>query len=203
MNRKIVGITLCILLVATLFPVARLVVAGDEENPEIEDEAGDVLLGYIDVLSAWLYEKSDDPDYLYASLKIADYKEVWFTVYAIHWKHEGIRYWDTALHVGSLRDFPNEKNLHWSYGWYFRVMGMPGRSMDTDISGSINREKGIITWRIPKSEIGDLQPGDVLTQLHVFTAQRFGGSLIPFGPLFRGFCDTTNPLESKEYIIQY
>ncbi len=67
----------------------------------------------------------------------------------------------------------------------------------------IDREKGIITWRIPKSGIGDPQPGDTLTKLCVFTAQRFGGSLIPFGPFFRDLCDTTDPRESKDYIIQY
>ena len=41
MNKEIVGIFVCMLLVATLLPITGSVIAGDEEDPEIEDEDGD------------------------------------------------------------------------------------------------------------------------------------------------------------------
>ena len=77
MKSKIVGIFVCMLLITTLIPI--IASAGDPENPEVEDRVGDVI-GYvpqqsskkIDMVSAWVYEDSSNPDYLYISLKILD-----------------------------------------------------------------------------------------------------------------------------------
>ena len=63
MKKRILGIFVCMLLIITILPMTGTVMAGDEENPEIEDEAGDAL-GYLDVLSAWFYENPDEPNYL-------------------------------------------------------------------------------------------------------------------------------------------
>jgi hypothetical protein len=58
MQKKIMGIFICTLLIITILPITAI--AGDEENPEIEDESGDAF-GHLDVLSAWFYENPDEP----------------------------------------------------------------------------------------------------------------------------------------------
>ena len=63
MRRKIIGILICALLITSVLPITGTVFAGDEENPEIVDIIGDTELVFLDIESAWFYEKIDEPDY--------------------------------------------------------------------------------------------------------------------------------------------
>jgi hypothetical protein len=50
MKKKIVGILICMLLIATIFPITGTVFAGSEEDPELEDRIFDVkLFGLISI----------------------------------------------------------------------------------------------------------------------------------------------------------
>jgi hypothetical protein len=45
------------LLVTTILPIT--VMAGDEQNPEIQDTPENDVFPYLDIISAWFFEKSD------------------------------------------------------------------------------------------------------------------------------------------------
>jgi len=105
------------------------------------------------VLWASLYEKPDEPDYLCVAMKISNIEGKIGTVYAVHRHYDGIHY-DIAFRNGVLipyMDFALE--LH-------------------HYEGRTNVETGTITWKVLKSCVGNPQPGDVITQSYVFTAQR-------------------------------
>jgi hypothetical protein len=65
MKKKIIGIFVCMLLISTILPITGTVFAGDEEDPEIVDEPEDDVFDYLDIISAWFYEKAEMPDYLF------------------------------------------------------------------------------------------------------------------------------------------
>lgn len=215
MKKEISGILVCMLVITTLLPITgatviyagnksvkplvETIAASDGDDPEITDEEGDTLFDYVDILWASFYENPDEPEYLYAALKISNLKDKIGCVYAIHWYFDGVHY-DTAFRNGVL--IPRNDYDHWSCNYYER------RPIDTWNeslnSGSFDLETSIITWKVHKSCIGNPQPGDVLTHAYVFTAQRISKlGLIPFGKLFRYFGDGTSYLDSKDYIIQY
>ncbi|MEA2054566.1 MAG: hypothetical protein U9O96_05555 [Candidatus Thermoplasmatota archaeon] len=174
---------------------------GGDDEPEITDDEGDTRFGYVDVLWASFYEVPDEPEYLYAAMKIADLEDKIGTVYAIHWHYDDMHY-DVAFHNGVL--IPQMVFEHWSCAYHERRRPVDTWN-DTYNTGYFDLETGVITWKIHKSCIGNPQPGDVITQSYVFTAQRISKlGLIPFGKhLFASFSDATDPDDSEDYIIQY
>ncbi len=188
--------------IETDVPSTILTVGCNEEgdDPEITDDEGDTLFDYIDVLWASFYEESNEPEYLYVALKIANLKDKIGCVYAVHWYYDDVHY-DTAFRNGVF--IPRMDFKSWRCDFY--ILRTPIDTWNESYnSGSFDLETGIITWRIHKSCMGDPQPGDVLTQSYVFTAQRISKlGLIPLRRLFRSFSDSTDSLESEDYIIQY
>ena len=81
MSRKIIGIFVCVLLISNIIPVA--VMAGDEENPEIIDELYDTDLDKLDIKSVWFYEKLNEPEYLFISMKIKNLNEKINAVFSV------------------------------------------------------------------------------------------------------------------------
>ena len=65
MKRKIIGIFVVMLLIAAILPITGTVFAGDEEDPEIEDEIKDTVWKHFDIVSAWFHENALEPDYLF------------------------------------------------------------------------------------------------------------------------------------------
>jgi len=55
MKSKKLVIFVCMLFASTFFSVSGL--AGSEEDPEIVDEPDEVVFDYLDIISAWFYEK--------------------------------------------------------------------------------------------------------------------------------------------------
>jgi len=181
-------------------PLAPNAVYTGDDEPEITDDEGDVLFDYIDVLWASFYENSNEPDYLYAELKITNLKERLGCVYAIHWYYNGIHYY-VCFRNGVL--IPPMIFKQWSCG-YYEERTLINTWNDSLCQGSFDLENGIIKWKIHKSCIGNPQPGDVITHSYAFTAQRISKiGLIPFALLFASFSDSTSPLDSKDYIIQH
>lgn len=125
--------------------------AGDEQNPEIEDETGDAF-GYIDIESVWFYEKQDEPNILYISMKIFNSTETRFQqTFAVFWSLRNIKY-AVSLHLGFSFD-----------EWMKFNSGIYRRRTYNRVNGTYDFDTGVITWKIPKAIIGNPEKGDVLT----------------------------------------
>ncbi len=216
MKIQIVGLFVCMLLITTILPIP--VMAGSEEDPELEDynenEANDLFglfarvpglftvfqkigiftidsLDVIDIQSAWFYERSDEPEYLFTALKLQDFLLIRQTqTYTIRWTFERKEY-STSLKSDMLNGI---------HTWF---MGGSGglQGIYEEINGSFDFEKHIIYFAVPKRYIGDPQPGDVLTETNAWTALRFGAE--PITVFFGGELAKDWSGYGKEYIIQY
>ena len=186
MKKKIVGIFVCMLLVATSLPITGTVIAGDEEDPEIEDEDGDTsFFIFTDILSAWFLENPDEPDYLYTSMKFKNLIWNWRIERGVGWKYDGESYYS-----------------YYRSGYYPREnWKIVSQTDDNDVAGSYNLITGIITWKIPKSRIGNPKPGDVLTKTWAFGGVEpikiMGASFVLFGDY------APDDGYGREYIIKY
>jgi len=153
-KRKIVGILIGMALIFTLMPLN--VSSGDEENPEITDESKDTLWKHFDIISAWFFENMDEPDYLFISMKLNDLTNYQRgAVYLVDWTSSSGR-WASASILGT------RMNDEWRCGDY--TGGSNNQFQDLPLcDGSIDKSNNIITWKIPKDQIGGPEPGDVLT----------------------------------------
>jgi hypothetical protein len=162
MRKKIIGVFVCMLLITTILPLSAL--AGDEENPEITDVAGDAF-GYIDINSVWFFEKEETPEFLFVSMKINEpSKIVPQQTFAVFWTYNNIEY-SCGLGVGfSFDDWQNFDVVKY-YDNKVEIIG---------INGTYNLETGIITCEIPKAIIGNPKTGDVLTDTWSNAFRRLG-----------------------------
>lgn len=196
MKYKIFCLLTTILLSATILTTVS---ANTEDELEIVDEEGDTLFDYVDAIWASFYEKPDEPEYLFITLKIANLQDKIGCVYAIHWKHDDIHY-DASFRNGVL--FPQREFKSWHCHYYQLRRDID--TWDEQLNQGTFELESQITWKLHKSTIGNPQPGDIIYYSYIFTAQRLSSfGLIPFKNLFRSFTDATDPLDSKDYIIQY
>ncbi len=160
MKIKIIVIFVCILLLLTIVPIN--VMAGSEEDPEIEDETGDAF-GYIDIESVWFYEKQEEPDILYISMKIFNSSETRFQqTFAVFWSFKNIKY-AVSLHLGFSFD-----------EWMQFNSGIYRRKSYSRINGTYDFYTGVITWKIPKTNIGNPEKNDILTDTWSNAFRRLG-----------------------------
>lgn len=198
--KRIINILISLMLVITAFSLT--VYAGDENNPEIQDQENDItgkLIQYpilfkilktinmvpfqsfefIDITSAWFYENENEPDYLFASIKIKDLQYTPLrTIYAMRWTFNEKNY-GAGCHIHSNNE----------YRWYAagQIFGLLDnwaykKGLIKDISDCIiDYEKSLIKLKIPKDIIGDPNPGDILIYTNAWTGLRFiseiGGDL--------------------------
>ena len=218
MKKKIISTFFCMLLIATISPITGNVLAGDEENPEIEDILGDART-YLDIEKVWFYENPAEPDMLYTVIKLGNPSSIPLKQHlTIHWEMNGEIYWTMCGvgYYGGERIFYNAGEGH-DY-WY-------DRAIIHDITGDfIEEEGGIVTCCIPKECVGNPEPGDVLTKTESQCFERFGlWGLMGFGPkiresLFRTFnlpflqvvdfapdieFDGDSRIYGKDYVIKY
>ena len=213
-----------IILISTLLILSFKVLAGDINDPEIIDEEDDIFGSFIDhpirfqifhsiglltmdsydfmdIKSAWFFEESDEPEYLYASLKIKELDVIsQRAVYSIHWTFNGVRYavgshiYNNGLNTSCKVGF----DRHLSFFCKFK-----------DAESYYDFEKDIITFKFRKDNAGNLQQGDILTNTFAWTALRFN-----FEPLTILFSDgelvkdaapfiENNQEFGKDYIIKY
>jgi len=160
LRKKLISLMLCFFLISIMF--SSLAYAGDEQNPEIEDKTGDAF-GYIDIESVWFYEKQDEPDILYISMKIFNSSETRFQqTFAVFWSFKNIKY-AVSLHLG----FSFDEWMQFNSGIYRR------RSY-SQINGTYDFDTGVINWKIPKTNIGNPEKGDVLTDTWSNAFRRLG-----------------------------
>jgi hypothetical protein len=208
-------IVFMMLLTMMLLPLAT---AGSEENPEIEDynenDPYDIFgtfvripglfalfrtigmfpfdsFAVIDIQSAWFYEQSDNPTYLFTALKLEDVFLIKQTqIYSIKWTMNGKEY-STSVHSDMMSGIHTYFN-----GGDGGIGGTYG-----EINGSFDVENNIIYFTVPKDMIGNPQPGDILTETNAWTALRFGAE--PFTIFFGGELAKDWSGYGKEYVIQY
>jgi len=197
MKKKIVGIFVCTLLIAAMLPITGTVFAGDEENPEIVDVTGDTDLGFLDIESAWFYEKADEPAYLFTALKIKDLKEAFNAVFSIRWAYNDVVY-VSGLSTDYYKDKEFRSGLR-QRATYWQWKNMP------ECIGVFDQNTDIITWKILKSNIGNPQKDDVLTNTEASAVAGFPLSFIYFftGKDCKDFAPDNYGDYGKDYIIQY
>lgn len=155
---------------------------GDEEDPEITDEENDVVgplvaspilfkllttfgvldiesLDFVDITSAWFYENSDEPDYLYAAIKLKDLEfNNQRTIYSIFWTYDE-KEWVAAVHVLSNGGIA--------------MFGVTTEWASLEIDGAFDTDNNIVAFQIPKDYVGNPEPGDALTLPNAWAGLRF------------------------------
>jgi hypothetical protein len=120
MKRKIIGITLMLILISSSFTLFAN--AGSEKNPELEDETGECLRT-IDIKSVWFFEKPDEPEYLYVNMKLANYKifrigqsfSVYFKINNESNRVELMKYFFPALQYTLKHEIINDSHVTYDY----------------------------------------------------------------------------------------
>jgi len=217
MKIKIVGIFVCMLLITTVVPLT--VIAGDENNPEIVDEENDCFgalithpmrlkllqifgilpidsYDFIDIVSAWFFENSNEPEYLYAAVKLKDLTVIdQDAIYSVSWSFKG-RGYVAGSHISN-----NGERTSCQVGlltWINRDNNAAEVTYDF--------EKNIVTFKFSKEYIGNPNPGDVLTKTNAWTALRLNLEpltlLFGSGELVKDSAPNNNTY-GKDYIIQY
>ena len=165
MRKKLFTILVCMLFISTIITITETVLAGDEENPEIIDEEEDDIISYLDLYSAWFDEKEDEPDFLYAYIKINEINPYHLKQHiTIHWDYNGEKC-AAGLHIGYGSPWYSY-SAGYGQGWWFK-------EHYEEITGDFD-ENGIITLKIPKEYILNPEEGDVLENTYALSFQRFG-----------------------------
>lgn len=179
MKKKMMAIFVCMLLIVIVHQTAVSVQAGDEENPEIEDTTGDAR-PYLDIEKAWFYEDPEKPQYLYTTIKIRQPSDI------VPKQHLVVSWEMNGKHYASMLAIGYNFDQWFYYAAYAGKTHFDGRYNETIINGEFNKEEGTITCEIPKSAVGNPQPGDVLTNTWSQCFQRFGfWGRLGFSPIFR------------------
>jgi hypothetical protein len=165
MNIKIIGIFVCALLISNIIPVA--VMAGDEKNPEITDEEENDVQDNLNIISAWFFEKEEEPGYLYTALKLKNIDTLKLKQHlVVIWEHNGV-HCSAGLYIGY------DLNLWCAYEGG-NGHGLWFNEHYQRIEGEFDEETGIIICKTPKSIINNPEKGDVLTNTRALAFQRFG-----------------------------
>jgi len=165
MRKKIIPILVSMLFIFMTFSIS--VFAWSEEDPEITDEVEEDVQDSLNIISAWFYEKEDEPDYLYTALKLKNIDTTKTKQHlVVSWELNGV-HCSAGLYIGYDEDFWFIYQGGYGHGWWFQEHYQ-------DEEGWFDEETGIITCKTPKSFINTPQKGDVLTNTQAFAFQRFG-----------------------------
>jgi hypothetical protein len=197
---------ICILLSATAFPLA--VNAGSEDDPEVEDRIRDVMLfgrfpfifqfsfKYVDIVSAWMNEEENNPDYLYLNLKVRDLEEKtkrFDAIYVISWTLDSVWY-SASVHI-----FP--------YGPTILKAGPTDEEGNdyvdyVECEGKIDTDNDVISWIVPKDGIGSPNIGQIIENIVPHTHLRFPEySGFPLWDLFKDLPWNANYV--RDYQVKY
>lgn len=205
------------LLITTILPITAR--AGDENNPEIVDEENDCFgplvehptrlkvlqmfrilpidsYDFIDIVSAWFYENSNEPEYLYAAVKLKDLTVVdQDAMYSVSWSYNGKDY------VVGSHLWGNGENTYCMVG-VLRWLSIGYKAAEA----TYDFEKNIVTFKFSKEYIGNPNPGDVLTKTNAWNALRLNFEpltlLFGDGELVKDYAPN-NGVYGEDYIIQY
>ena len=116
-----------------------------------------LLFNFLDIRSFSLYEITETPDYLYASMEVSKFKySEYRSVYIISWCYNEIEYYACTF-THSLGDYVSPFCGYWEedYTDYHHTI----------IDGDILKDENRITWKIPKNLIGDPNYGEMLQNI--------------------------------------
>jgi hypothetical protein len=206
MRKKIVAF-LIIMLMSSL-SMSSTVIAGDEENPEVVDKIFDVkLFGTFpffpqmffknaDFKSVWFYEEGSNPEYLYICMKLRELQtssDEYDFIYVVDWTYNDVSYGasihllPTGLTSYISGTFDEEGNHYLDY---------------VVCEGDFDDTTSIITWIVPKENIGNPMKGNKITNIVPHTHIRFplDSGRVKFD-LFKDL--PWNALITKDYTIEY
>lgn len=171
--KKIIVPCICIMLVMTIIPLAAYgeVVNELQKNDFKYDvkpmwlfarwnPLWQITLKHLDIVSFSIFEDSEEPDFLHASIKLRDFKYsnlrtcyvVYFTFNCIKY-YIGINIHTKGEYVSSIAGYFDEShNCH-----------------DTPVDCEINEEENTMTWIVPKDVIGNPEAGDQFEAVHANT----------------------------------
>jgi hypothetical protein len=206
MRRKLIGILVSTLFISTMFSV--YVFAGSEEDPEIIDDDEDDVQDFLDIDSAWFYEKEEEPGYLYTALKLKSIDTTKTKQHlVVSWEYNGI-HCSAGLYIGYDEDWWFSYQAGYGHGFWFQEHYQ-------EIEGEFDEETGIIICKTPKSYIKNPQKGDILTNTRAHAFQRFGFiGMLGFDRWFirslifiitgKSVSDfAPNDVPGRDYVIQY
>jgi hypothetical protein len=191
--KKISSLLILLLLISSILSFTAF--AGDEENPEIEDNKGDADLSFLDIESAWFHEKEEEPQYLFTSIKFQALNSNIPSVLSIKWHYNNIKY-IAGLTTSFIRPDEVRSGLY-QRGSYWQWKQMP------ICQGILDYEKNIITWKIPKENIGNPKKGEILTKTQASAVLSFPFSFFDLLGNYRDFAPDNTQDYGQDYIIQY
>lgn len=120
-----------------------------------------LLFNFLDIRSFSLYEMTDTPEYIYASMEVTKFQySEYRSVYVIYWCYNGIDYY-ASFYTHSLGEYVTPFCGYWEENHI--------DYHNTIIDGDILEEENRITWKIPKNLIGDPNNGEMLRNIHAAT----------------------------------
>lgn len=116
------------------------------------------LLNFLDIRSFSIYENTDTPEYLYASMEVTKFQySEYRSAYAIYWCYNEIQY-VAYTNTHSFGDAVGSACGYWGED--------PTDYHSTIIQGDVLENENKITWKIPKNLIGDPNTGAVLQNIY-------------------------------------
>jgi hypothetical protein len=206
MNKKIIIIISCLILLNPI--ITYNIIAGSEEDPEITDELEDDIQDNLNIISAWFFEKEEEPDYLYTALKLKNIDTMKLKQHlVVIWEHNGV-HCSAGLYIGYDLEFWISYQGGYGHGWWFEEHYQV-------IEGEFDEETGIIICKTPKNIINNPEKGDVLTNTRAHAFKRFGfiGRMgfdrwFIHSLIYYIFCKSASDFApndgyGRDYIIQY
>ena len=204
----ITKLLVCTLLVGFLIPLIGNVNAGTESDPELKDRILDVrfngflplypqiLFKYLDIVSVWFEEKSDNPDIIYVSLKLRDIvtkTDSLEVIYLVGWFYQNEQY-ICSIHIHPEGVYGNP--------YICRQIGNDEYDNFHVVECTLDVDKYIVTWEVPKDTVGNPAKGHMITGVYGFTNNRATEeSGLPRVDLFKDL--TWNAKSNRDYKIQY
>ena len=206
MKKKLKNLIICISVIVMFQPMTMSVIAGDESNPEITDDENDIIgprgnivtnerYNYLDIVSGWFFEKENEPDYLFASLKINNYGFRLNPMYFVNFNYGSYSY-DVEFFNDILGILFARAGL---VNWTEEPYEIQPISHDVDLRNSI------ITFKIPKELIDNPKKDDKITHTYAWTTLQYGFINYYILKDFYFIWQDRGPDEGygKDYIIQY
>ncbi len=145
-----------------------------------------IPLKHLDIVSFSIFEDSEEPDLLHASIELRDFGYSNLrTCYVVYFTFNCIRYY-IGINIHSDGEYVS------SIAGYFDEHGT---CHDTPVDCEINEEENTLTWNVPKDVIGNPESGDQLEDVNAnsfLILQRDCDARFPIhlakdiaGPIFR------------------
>lgn len=167
--------------------------AGTASDPEVEDERGDVDVQHLvdadiidgetdapeeietaaDVLRSWIDKETEES--FEVNVQLADLPDDASSPIVEVWAHFTIR--DGTYHAAATLSSPQDgAPVQGSYTLYLDEANVG------DLSGDVDADQDVVSFRVPKASVRDPGEGDALTRFHVTTHEPVSGAALDYAP---------------------